>query len=308
MTRLPSVGSTLAAAILFVAALSPLTARSTAAQRESRQREVFVSVTDKNGAPIRDLGPADFTVTEDNVAREVLKAAPSTTPMQIALLIDNSDAVERLIPDLRKAAARFADLVLQSSPNSEIMLMTFGERPVTEVPFTTSSIALLRGAGTLLSRSGSGSYMLQAVPDACKALTKHGATRPVIVVFSSEEGPEFADNRHARVIEALKAANATLWTMSYQSATGPTVRFQNTDEGRERMDVLNTVANDSGGDNKVVLNLAGIEPAFASVAAMLLAEYDVTYSRPAALIPPQRMTVTVKRPGVRLLAPHWPAQ
>ena len=289
-------------------AFAPAAAQSGAANRESRDRHVFVSVVDKNSAPVPGLTPADFAVTEDGISREVLKASTATAPMQIALLIDNSDAAESLIPDLRKAASGFVDRILQASPNSEIMVMTFGERPVTEVPFTSSSIALLRGTGGLLSRSGSGAYLLDAIPDACKALTKHGATRPVIVAFASEGGPEFSENRHARVIEAMKAAGPALWTIAYQPPGGLSARLENTSEGRERMEVLNTVAMDAGGENKVTIAPSGLESTFASIAEMLTSEYDVLYSRPVALIPPQKMTVDVKRPGVRVWAPHWPWQ
>ena len=41
------------------------------------QRAMYVSVLDDAGAPVPDLGPADFIVREDNVAREVLKVAPA---------------------------------------------------------------------------------------------------------------------------------------------------------------------------------------------------------------------------------------
>ena len=57
------------------------------------------------GAPVADLGPADFIVREDNVAREVLRVAPASEPMQIALLVDNSQAAEPFIRDYRAGAA-----------------------------------------------------------------------------------------------------------------------------------------------------------------------------------------------------------
>jgi VWFA-related protein len=279
------------------------------AQRESRERHVFASVVDKNSVPVPGLGVADFTVTEDGVAREILKVGPATAPLQVALLIDNSDAAEPLIPYLRKAASAFVQRVIDTAPGSEISLGTFGERPVTDVPFTSSAIPLLRATGSLIWRSGSGAYMIQAIMESSKALKKHGATRPVIVAFTSEEGPEFSDYRHERVVEALKAAGATLWTVAYQPPTSrKTVEFATRPEGRERSEVLNAVAVDSGGENKVVLAQSAIQDTFVSVATMLTSEYEVTYGRPVALVPPQRLVVTVKRPDARLWAPRWAAQ
>src|SRR6266536_6068178 len=56
------------------------------------QRSLYVSVVNDAGAHVPDLGPADFVVREDNVAREILRVAPADAPMQIALLVDNSTA------------------------------------------------------------------------------------------------------------------------------------------------------------------------------------------------------------------------
>jgi VWFA-related protein len=277
--------------------------------RESRERHLFASVVDKNSAPIPGLGVDDFTVTEDGMAREILKVGPATAPLQIALLIDNSDAAEPLIPYLRKAATAFVQRMLEANPASEISIMTFGERPVTEVPFTSSAIPLLRATGSLIWRSGSGAYMIQAIMESAKALKKHGATRPVVVAFTTEAGPEFSDYRHERVVEALKAAGATLWTAVYQPpASRTTVDYATRPEGRERMEVLNAVTVDSGGENKVVLAPSAIQDSFLSVATMLTSEYEVTYGRPVTLVPPQRLAVTVKRPGARLWAPRWAEQ
>jgi hypothetical protein len=264
---------------------------------------------DKNSVSLPGLGAADFTVTEDGVAREILNAVPATAPLQVALLIDNSDAAEPLVPYLRKAAGAFVQRVLEATPESEISIMTFGERPVTQVPFTSSSIPLLRATGSLIWRSGSGAYMIQAVMESSKALKKHGATRPVIVVFATEEGPEFSDYRHERVVEALRAAGATLWSVAYQPPASRTAAdFATRPEGHERLQVLDSVTVDSGGENKLVIAQSAIQDTFLSVATMLTSQYDVTYSRPVMLVPPQRLAVTVKRPGARLWAPRWAAQ
>ena len=42
--------------------------------------------------PVPGMGPSDFIVREDNVAREVLRVVPATDPMHIAILLDNSVA------------------------------------------------------------------------------------------------------------------------------------------------------------------------------------------------------------------------
>src|SRR6266536_1852977 len=67
------------------------------------QRSIYTSALDQSGEPVPNLGPADFVVREDKVAREILNVVPATDPMQIALLVDNSQASDPFIRDYREA-------------------------------------------------------------------------------------------------------------------------------------------------------------------------------------------------------------
>jgi hypothetical protein len=83
----------------------PITA---AGQADPRERAVTVTVLDRAGAPVPELAPADVEVREDGVAREVLRVGPARAPMQIALLVDNSQAATNAIRELRDALLAFA--------------------------------------------------------------------------------------------------------------------------------------------------------------------------------------------------------
>ena len=79
------------------------------------QRSLYVSVLNDAGAPVPDLGPSDFIVREDGLAREVLRVAPATDPMQIAVLVDNSQAARDDIADMRKALQAFVTAMTAGS-------------------------------------------------------------------------------------------------------------------------------------------------------------------------------------------------
>src|SRR5262245_11887103 len=64
------------------------------AQREVRGRSVTVAVTDADDAPIKGLTPADFTVREDTIAREVTGVSPAPLPTHLVLLIDDTQVTQ----------------------------------------------------------------------------------------------------------------------------------------------------------------------------------------------------------------------
>ena len=41
---------------------------------------------------------------------------------------------------------------------------------------------------------------------------------------------------------------------------------------------------------------------------VMLAQLDVTYARPDAMIPPKKLEVQVKKPDTRVIAPRWAGQ
>ena len=66
--------------------------------------------------------------------------------------------------------------------------------------------------GSVFSRSGSGTYILDAIVEASNGLQRRKATRPHIIVYAAK-GPEFSERYHESVIDALRESGATLHTL-----------------------------------------------------------------------------------------------
>lgn len=274
------------------------------AQRATREQQVVVSVLDRDGSPVPGLAASDFTVREDGVAREVIRVEQAAAPMQIALLIDTSAGMQVLVLDLRKGVQAFSQAVWAKNHESEVALMEFGERPSQLSPPATTAAVLNRGLDRLVEHSGSGAYLLDAISEAAAALKKRGAKRPVIAVFALESSPEFSQQQYQRIEEDIKASHASLWALVLQSRGG----LSRSDEGRNRDVVLGDVTTHSGGTRELLLDRLGIESRFQQLATRLTSQYAVIYGRPEQLIPPSKIDVSTKRPGVRLLAPQWIGQ
>ena len=115
------------ATLLFILAVlvpaSPVLAQAT-------ERTVYASVVDKNDAPVKGLALSEFIVREDDTAREVLRASTATEPMQIAVLVDTSQAMEEHMLDVRTALRTFFK---QMAGKHDIALIGLGERPTVSV-------------------------------------------------------------------------------------------------------------------------------------------------------------------------------
>src|SRR5436190_11486537 len=142
---------------------------------QTLQRSLYVSVVNEAGAPVPDLGPADFVVREDNVAREVLRVDPADEPMQIAVLVDTSQTARDNISYMRTALPPFVTTL--TNPNeagrkNQVALIAFGERPTIFTDYTTSAADLQRGINRIWSQTNSGAYLLDAILEVGQGIKK----------------------------------------------------------------------------------------------------------------------------------------
>jgi VWFA-related protein len=283
------VGSFVAAGVLAEAQKPPQK------PSERRTREVYVSVVDRGGKPVADLTTADFTVREDNVAREVLKVGPATEPIAIAVTIDDSQSASRYIQFIRDG---MKDFVRKLDGKAEIALSTFGDRPTPITEYTQSAAQLEKGIGTLFSRPGAGAQLLEAIVDLSRGIERREAPRKAIVVLLVDTGPEFSNLYYPNVLDALKRSGATLHVF----AIGQPSDSLN-DEQKNRNIVIADGTSLTGGRRDQVLAESAIPDRLVRLADELTNQYVVSYSRPETLIPPEKLDVSVSKPGLTVRAP-----
>jgi Ca-activated chloride channel family protein len=261
---------------------------------ESRTRDLHVSVVDAGGRPVPGLTADDFVVKEDGNQREVLKAGPSTAPMTISILVDDSQAAQPAIQHLRSG---LPDFITALPDTAEVALATFGERPTPLVEYTTSKETLKRGVMRIFSRQGSGAYMQDAVVEAAKGFQKRNDARPIIVVLTIEEGVEFSNIRHESALKELQKSGAVLHVL----AIGQPSSSQE-DEMRSRNIFIAEGTRQTGGRRDQLLSEIAIPEKLKQLADELknATPYQVTYARPERLIPAEMVEVSVKRPGLRV--------
>ena len=273
--------------IFFIARAAP--------HAQAVQRSLYVSVLNDAGAPVPDLGPSDFIVREDGLAREVLRVVPATDPMQIAVLVDNSQAARDDIADLRKALHAFVTAMTAGSAagvKNEIAIIGLADRPTILADYTSDAARLRKGIDRVFSTPQSGTLLLQGIIDVCKGFKTREAARPVIVAITTE-GPELSDRYYDLVLEALLASGAAFHAIVLGPPRGGT-----SDAERDRGIVLDRGTRETGGRRDNVLTSMSLTPKLTELAAELTHQYKVTYAHPQSLIPPEHVTVAAAKAGM----------
>ena len=258
------------------------------------QRSMFVSVVDDAGAPIPDLGPSDFIVREDNMAREVLRVAPADEPMQIAVLVDTSQQARNDISHMRTALPPFVTAL--TNPNeagrkNEVAIIAFGERPTIFTDYTTNVAELQKGINRIWAQQNSGAYLLDAIVETSQGFKKREAKRPVIVAIAAE-GRELSYRSYEQVLTPLRDGSAPLYALMVGTPFNDL-----TDEGRSRIIVLDHGTSNTGGHREQLLTPMALGDRLKQLANELTHQYRVTYARPQSLIPPEKITVATTRTG-----------
>ncbi len=140
-----------------------------------------VTVTDKDGKPVRNLTAEDFRIIEDGVERQIdffqsIRKQDDTRPLSIVFALDVSGSMtEQELQKLRLAMQGFIDRL--ADYNSYFAVMTFGMEVKTIQPFTnrpdkleTSFVRLAR------DMEGLSTHAYDAVDDAIRLLRKKSPT------------------------------------------------------------------------------------------------------------------------------------
>ena len=257
---------------------------------QSAERVLYVSVWDEDTrTPITGLGTDAFNVREDSARREVLRVTPATSPMSIAILVDNSQAATPTIADLRKALSSFARAIEGIGP---VSIIGVADRPTILRDYTSDQKQLQEGVGKVFAMPGSGATLLDAIVETSQGLAKRDTDRAAIVIVTGENR-EYSNRHYQDVLAALGKSGAMMHALVL---TGPGGSQLN-DEARNRASVLDLGPKASGGTRADVLTSQAFEVKLQELAAILKSQHRVVYARPQTLIPPEKVEVSATKPG-----------
>jgi len=266
---------------------------STVLFAQAKERIAYVNAWDeKTHAPVTGLGPEAFAVREDGVKREVLRVEKATTPMPVAILVDNTQAAGNNISDIRKALTAFVTDLDGIGP---IAIIGVADRPTILQDYTTNQKQLLAGVGKVFAMPGSGATLLDAIVETSKGLEKREEDRAALVVLTLENR-EFSTRHYTEVLEALAKGGAQMHAVIMTTRAGTSLA----DEARNRAFVFDRGPKDSGGTHEDVLTSQAFEGKMKELAAILKNQHRVIYARPEMLIPPEKFEVTSTKDAIEM--------
>jgi Ca-activated chloride channel family protein len=140
--------------------------------------EVYAAVVDQNGTPVTGLSRADFTVLEDGQAQSLSAFAEGDFPLSVAVGLDRSFSMARVLPTELSAARTFlGDL----RPRDQSTLIAIGSEIDTLAPLSGDRQAQLRVLDTVKPWGTTGLH--DAILSAIDAI-QSAKGRRALVLFS----------------------------------------------------------------------------------------------------------------------------
>jgi Ca-activated chloride channel family protein len=250
------------AAVLLSAGLG---AQEVTFHMETRLVNVFVNVTDRNGAIVGGLAREDFALSEDGRPQQItLFERQSELPLNLTLAIDTSGSVRKDMALEADAARRFAHALLRAQ--DQMSLLQFATEVKELTPFTNKLSRIDSGLDRL-----KGDYATALYDAICLGAQRLGKKdgRKVLVLIS--DGGDTV--RGATYAEALEQALRNE-VMIYSLIDVPIAASAGRDLGGEH--ALIALAEQTGGKSYYVAD-GGLDKAFARVSDDLRTQYLLGY-------------------------------
>jgi Ca-activated chloride channel family protein len=275
-------GATLAASLL----LAPIAcAQETTLRVDVKLVNVFVNVTDANGAIVGGLTRNDFKILEDGRPQEIaVFERQLELPLNLALAIDTSGSVRKDMSEEAGAARRFAHAILR--PQDEMSIFQFATVVRELTPFTNKLPEIDRGLGQL--RGDWATAVYDAVVEASQKLGAREGRKILVVVSDGDDTAK--SSTYADALEAALRNEVTIYSL----IDVPIEASAGRDIGGEH--ALITLAEQTGGKHYYV-GEGGLDKAFAQVSDDLRTQYLLGYypknQEPGRAF--HRITVTIPR-------------
>ena len=227
---------------------------------------VYVTVTDQQGAPIGDLTKSDFSLTEDGVPQKIsVFSKESQLPLSIVLAVDTSSSTRKDIRLELEAARKFIHSIIR--PQDAISLYAFAT-DVNEMVSFTSKLHQIDSAINQVQVGGATS-LYDAIYLASKTLMKREGRKVLVLITDGGDTASTVDYK-----EALRAAQQSE-ALVYSLIDVPVEASAGRNTGGEH--ALIQISHDTGGKYYYASSIFELDKAFEQISDELRTQYLIAY-------------------------------
>ena len=244
---------------------------------------VLFSVTDKQNRYVNDLTASDLKVLEDGKPQEIFTfKRESDLPLTMAILVDVSNSVVPVLPQLTDAGVRFVNSIMRPNKDKAAVIEFDVEATIVR-DLTTSAAKLQRGFAEIVRNAPppwarripppiipgdpkGGTSIFDSVIAACTDLLAREVGRKTVILFTDGIDTTSLTERSEAVEEALRAE-----VVAYAIGIGDP-----SEDGVDRK-ALEKLCEPTGGRAFIPKDVEGLDQAFEQLERELRQQYLVVY-------------------------------
>jgi Ca-activated chloride channel family protein len=229
------------ARLVAAAVLCATLAATAAAQQQVYVRliEVHVNVTDRNGVFVKDLGPEDLTVYDNDRPQGISTFARRVqSPVSVALVLDRSQSLSDTFPSVLESAATFARSTIRDR-DDQGAVVAFDSKVYLLQNWTPDSGVLASNIRKLTAAGGTSIF--DALLKTCRDLFDGADDRQKVVVLVTDGEDTTSMATFDEALRMAKLARVTVYVLGVRAENSLNTREL---QGRR---VLASVAELTGG-------------------------------------------------------------
>lgn len=227
---------------------------------------VFVSVVDRNGAPVSGLSKESFQISENGEPQKIaVFGRESQLPLSIVLSVDTSLSTRRDLPLELESARRFVHSIVR--PVDRLAVFEFSEIVQEVVPFTADLKRVDRGIGGI--KAGSATALYDAIYLGSNSLQDRRGRKVMVVI--TDGGDTVSTVGYHEALRAAQQAEALI----YSIIVVPVEASAGRDLGGEH--ALIQISQDTGGRHYYASSIATLDKAFEQIGEELRTQYLLGY-------------------------------
>jgi VWFA-related protein len=177
-----------------------------------------VTVGNRKGELVSDLGINDFTISDNGLRQKILHFDLGNGPLSIAIVVENSSRIAALLPDIRRSGIVFSQMLMGAE--DEVAVLSFHDSVNQLTEFTTDH-ELIQDTINELKAGTQGCKLFDALATAVQMLSYRHQVQPtadlperrrIIVVVS--EAIDVGSGEHLdRVLRRALLSNVTIYSI-----------------------------------------------------------------------------------------------